>query len=105
MKSRFVIILVTCASKKEARLIADALLKKRLIACANIVGCVESKFWWKGKVEKAHEAMLMLKTKEDRFSDVGKAIKRIHSYDVPEIIAVPVVAGSSGYLKWISNSL
>lgn len=105
MKNNFIIILVTCASKKEARLIVDALIAKRLIACANIISGVESLFRWKGKVKKAREILLVLKTEETKFRGTESAIKLIHSYDLPEIIAVPVVAGNNHYLKWVSDSL
>jgi len=105
MKTDFVVILVTCASRKEARRIADALLRKRLAACANIVTGVESKFWWKAKIDKAREVLLILKTSENNFAKIEREVKRIHSYDVPEIAALPITAGSKNYLDWINDSL
>jgi periplasmic divalent cation tolerance protein len=105
MKDKFVIIFVTCASNNEAQKIAAALLKKRLVACGNIVGGVRSKFWWKGKIDSTKETLLILKAKSANFKAVEKKVKRIHSYDVPEIIAIPIVAGSSDYLNWIKDNI
>ena len=105
MDGKFVIIFVTCGSAIEARRIADALLRKRLIACANIVTDIESKFRWKGKIAKAKEALVVIKTKAGNFKTVEKAIRRIHSYDVPEIIAMPIVAGCKEYLDWIDGAV
>lgn len=104
MPNKFVIIFVTCASKDEAEKIADALLAKRLVACGNVVGGIESKFWWKGKIDSAKETLLVLKTTSTNFQAVEKEVKRLHSYDVPEIIALPIVAGSKDYLNWINDS-
>ena len=101
MRKSFVIIMVTCASRKTAQKIADRLLAKRLVACANIISGVESKFWWKGRVDKAKEFLILIKAKRKNFSRVEKTISRLHSYEVPEIIAIPIAAGSKRYLKWI----
>ncbi|MDD5436018.1 MAG: divalent-cation tolerance protein CutA [Candidatus Omnitrophica bacterium] len=98
----FCIILVTCQSKKEAGRIASSLLKERLTACANTMPGIDSRFWWNGKVESAKEILLMLKTKRSNFKKVEKEIKRLHSYEVPEIIALPIIAGSAEYLGWIA---
>ena len=98
-----VIIFVTCASKKEAKIIVDSLLRKRLVACGNIVSGVHSKFWWKGKLDSANECLAILKTQKEKFGKVEKEILRIHSYDVPEIIAVPIVAGNRDYLDWVRS--
>lgn len=105
MNDKFVIIFVTCASKKEAEKIVDALLAKRLVACGNIVSGVDSKFWWKGKIDSAKETLLILKTTASKFNAVEKEARRLHSYDVPEIIALPIVAGSKEYLSWINANI
>lgn len=97
----FIIIFTMCASKKEAALIARVLLERRLVACANIIDGVKSRFWWKGTLDRARETLLMVKTTKSSFTRVEKAIKRLHSYEVPEIIALPVIAGSREYLGWI----
>lgn len=103
METDFVVILVTCGSKKEASEIVDTLLKKRLIACGNIISGIESKFWWKGKIDKAKEVLVILKTTRENFNKVEKDIKRIHSYKVPEIIALPLIAGNKEYLNWLKE--
>ena len=105
MRDKFVIIFVTCASKEEAEKIVAALLKKRLVACGNIVGGVQSKFWWKGKIDIAKEALLILKTKAAKFKAVENEVNRLHSYDVPEIIAIPIIMGSKEYLNWINDNI
>lgn len=104
MKSNFVIIFITCGSKKEADRIVDSLLRKRLIACANMISGVESRFRWKGKLDKAKEILVILKAKEKQFCEIEKEVKRIHGYEVPEIIAASVAAGSKEYLEWLSDS-
>ena len=103
MNTGFIIILVTCGARKEASAIAEALLKKRLAACVNITSEIDSKFWWKGKIDSAKETLVMLKTVRANFKKVEAEIKRLHSYEVPEIIAVPIVAGSKEYLSWIKG--
>ena len=100
---RFCIIFVTCQSKKEADSIASSLLNKRLIACANIVSGVDSKFWWNGKVNKAKEFLVIMKAKCSSFKKIEEEVKRLHSYVVPEIIAIPIIAGSKEYLGWINK--
>ena len=104
MANDLCIILVTCRSVKEADRIASALLKKRLVACANSVPGLCSKFWWDGKINKANEVLVIFKTKLRNFRKIAKEVKRLHSYAVPEIIAVPIIAGSEEYLKWIDSS-
>lgn len=99
------VVLVTCASAREAKKIARSLVEERLAACGNIVETpVRSIYRWKGKVETAREWLLMLKTSRRRFATLQAAVKRLHSYDVPEIIALPIVAGSPEYLKWIGEN-
>ena len=98
-------IMVTCASKEEARKIAMSLLGKRLVACANIISSIESRFWWKGKIGKAAEFLLTAKTVKSNFKKIKKEVKRLHSYEVPEIIAVPIVTGSRDYLDWIRRAV
>ena len=101
MKTNFVVILMTCSSEKEAKGIVDSLLKKRLIACANIISGIRSKFWWRGKIDNAKEFLILLKAARKNFRIIEKIIKRTHSYLVPEIIALPIVAGSKDYMKWL----
>lgn len=97
-----VVVLVTCETAKQARRIARALVDARLAACGNILEApVRSIYRWKGKVETAQECLLILKTSRRRFAALERVVKRLHSYDVPEIIALPIAAGSAEYLRWI----
>lgn len=105
METDFIVILVTCGSKKEANEIVDTLLKKRLIACGNMISGVGSKFWWNRKINKAKEVLVILKTTRENFKRIEKDIKRIHSYKVPEIIALPIAAGSKKYLNWLAGKI
>ena len=98
-----VVVLVTCANLAEARRIARWLVEARLAACVNVLGApVHSVYRWKGKVESAREHLLVIKTSRGRLSALQRAVMRLHSYDVPEIIALPIAAGSRAYLKWLA---
>jgi periplasmic divalent cation tolerance protein len=100
-----IVVLVTCGSVKEARTIARALVERKLAACVNILpSAVESIYRWKNKVESAKEFLLMIKTTRKRFTALESEVRRLHSYDVPEIIALPVASGSREYLNWIAES-
>jgi periplasmic divalent cation tolerance protein len=105
LTDRFV-VLVTCANAAEAGRIARAAVKARLAACANIFpGSVTSIYRWKGKVEIAKERLLLIKTSRKRLSKLEALVGRLHSYEVPEFIALPVAAGSRKYLSWMEESL
>jgi len=98
------VIFVTAANKKEAEKIASALIKEKLAACVNIIENVNSLFWWQGKVDNAKEALLVIKSRNTLMSKLIKKVKSLHSYEVPEIIALPIVSGDKKYLKWINES-
>ncbi|HLK02905.1 MAG TPA: divalent-cation tolerance protein CutA [Candidatus Acidoferrum sp.] len=99
------IVLVTCANIIEARRIAGQVVRKRLAACATIVlGPIQSVYRWKGKIETAREQLLLIKTIARQLPALEAEIKRLHSYDVPEFLVLPVVAGSADYLKWLSEN-
>ncbi len=100
---RYRIVLATCASVAEARRIGRSAVEKKLAACANIVTGVESIYRWKGKVERAREVLVVIKTTAPRLPDLEREVNRLHSYDVPEFIVLPVVAGSREYLKWVDS--
>jgi len=102
---RYRVVLVTCGSIGEARRIGRAVVEKKLAACANIVAGVESIYRWKGKMERAREVLVIMKTSEARLRELEREVKRLHSYAVPEFIALPIVAGSKEYLQWISDSV
>jgi periplasmic divalent cation tolerance protein len=76
-----------------------------LIACANIISTVRSLFWWQGKIDSADEVLLILKTQAAHMDEIIKKVKTLHSYEVPEVIALPIVAGSQDYLKWLDESV
>ncbi len=101
----YIVIFITCAKRKEGVLLARALIKKKLAACVNIVDKIESLFRWQGKVDQAKEVLLVVKSKKVNLNRIIKLVKSLHSYQVPEIIALPVVAGNKEYLDWINDSL
>ncbi len=99
------IVLVTCETLTEARRIAYTVVRKRLAACVNIVlGPVESFYTWKGKLQKTREYLVIIKTAAKRLAELESEVKRLHSYDVPEFLALPVAAGSKEYLSWLHES-
>jgi periplasmic divalent cation tolerance protein len=100
-----IVIFITASKKEEARKIANELIAKKLVACVNIVDRVESHFWWQGKVDNAKEVLLIAKSRKDKFAKIVKSVKSVHSYDVPEIIAMPIIAGYKPYLRWINDSI
>ena len=96
-----IVVLVTFKNIAEARAITKQLLKKHLVACCNLVSGVESSFWWEGKIQREREALAILKTKKSKFDSVMREVKARHSYQVPEILALPVLKGNHSYLRWI----
>lgn len=98
-------VYVTCASKAEAEKIAQTLLSERLIACANIVGPVSSHFHWKEKIDSAAEFLMIMKSRVDLFAALEQRVRALHSYEVPEVLAVPIVEGSKGYFDWMNKAL
>ncbi len=105
MKTEFIIVLVTTANKMEAEKVVSHLLNDQLIACANIIGPVTSIFRWSGSIDRAEEYLLFMKSKEDLFSRLTEAVETIHSYKVPEILALPITDGSATYLEWLQSCL
>ena len=100
-----VVVFITCASRAEAKKIAKSLVAQRLAACGNVITApVTSIYRWKGKIEKANEFLLILKSNRKSFAALEREVRRLHSYDVPEIIALPSAAGSRAYLSWIAES-
>lgn len=101
----YIVILVTASNKKEAIRIAQGLIKNKLAACVNIIGKIESIFWWQGKVDRSNEALLVIKSKRNKLNKIIKHVRGAHSYEVPEIIALPIIGGYKKYLKWINESV
>ncbi len=100
-----VIIFITCATKKEAREISERLVQSRLVACVNIIDRIESIFWWKENIDSSREVLLIAKSKRSLINEIVSQVKLMHSYQVPEIIAVPIIAGNRDYIKWINESI
>ena len=100
--NNYIVILVTAKDKQEAEKITQLLLKERLIACGNIVSPVTSLFHWSGEIEKAEECLIVMKSRMDLFSQVAEQVRRLHSYEVPEVLALPIVDASKAYLDWMS---
>ena len=98
-------VLSTVSSRREARRLADLLLAKRVAACINISSPVESRYWWKGKKEKAKEFLLLIKTTAPAFGKLEKLLRENHSYASPEIIALPVTRGTRKYLAWLDREI
>ena len=106
MPARPLVVLVTCPTRRHARTLADALVRKRLAACVNLLPHpVESVYRWQGKIERAKEILLLMKTHASQFERLRTEIRILHPYDVPEIIALPITAGHAPYLQWIADSL
>src|SRR5215831_3137156 len=96
-----IVILCTCSSDEEAERLARALLNARLAACVNVIPGVRSFYRWQGAIEDSSERLLMIKTSRALFPDLRSAIEKSHSYEIPEIIALPIVDGAANYLRWL----
>jgi periplasmic divalent cation tolerance protein len=101
----FIQVTTTTESEEQAKKIADFLVGTKLAACVQIVGPITSIYRWKGKVENAQEWLCLIKTREDFYTDIESAIKEMHSYETPEIIAVPIIKGSKEYLQWLDSEI
>ncbi|TBR18418.1 divalent-cation tolerance protein CutA [bacterium] len=98
------IIFITASKDKEAEKIAKGLLESKLAACVNIVPRVKSYFWWEGKIDRADELLLIVKTRKSLVNKLIKKVKSLHGYTVPEVVAFPIINGNKDYLKWIDDS-
>ena len=98
-------LFITASSPEEAHKIAEVLLNQRKAACVNIVPNVSSLFWWQDKIESAQESLLIVKTKAPLLNEIVRLVTENHSYDVPEIIALPIVGGNQDYLEWIGKEV
>ena len=105
LKKEHIVVLVTTSSKEEAETIVHWLLEAKLIACANIISSVGSRFYWSGKINGAEEYLVIMKSRRDLFGVLSESVKALHSYEVPEIIALPIVDGSKAYIEWVDNCL
>lgn len=100
-----IVVLCTCESEEQAERVARHLIDRRLAACVNILTRVRSIYRWKDKVEDAAEFVLLIKSRRDKFADLSAELKRMHSYEIPEVIALPVVDGSEEYLAWLDREI
>ena len=101
----FIIVLITTADKSEAEKISKTLLSEKLIACANIISPVSSCFLWQGKIDNAEECLVIMKTRRSLFGELLLCVKGLHSYEVPEVLSLPVADGSESYLSWMGSVL
>ena len=104
-QQNYIVVFITAKDSEEAQKIAKSLLKRRQVACVNIVPDVNSHFWWQDKLDTAQESLLVAKTREALLPDIIKSVRKIHSYSVPEIIALPIVGGNQEYLDWIDSEV
>lgn len=105
MSQSHVVIFVTVESEEQAQRISDLLLQRKLVACANIIKNVKSFFWWQGKVDHSDEGMLVMKSREELLGEVVRLVRENHSYEVPEVVALPIIGGNPDYLRWIDESI
>jgi periplasmic divalent cation tolerance protein len=101
----YIQVLTTTATREEAQKIADALVERRVAGCVQIAGPIVSTFWWKSKIERTEEWLCVMKSKKRLFHVLERSIKEQHTYETPEIIAIPIVAGSQDYLQWLDHDL
>lgn len=99
------LVMTTCPSMAEAEGLAEKIVKARLAACVNIVPGIQSIYEWQGKLEKEQEFLLLIKTRSEGFPELEKLVQASHSYELPELIAVPIDTGSAAYLNWIDAQL
>ncbi len=100
-----IVVLVNCRNQKEAEGLARSLVEKKLAACVNVLPGLVSWYWWENKLTQDQEVMLLIKSSREIFTELEKEIRRLHSYAVPEVIALPIVEGSADYLNWIEESM
>ena len=104
-ESAYIVLFTTVSNNEEAYKIAKVLLSQRKAACVNIVPGVSSLFWWQDKIDSAQESLLIIKAKASLLSQIVTLVKEIHSYEVPEIIALPIIGGNQDYLEWINKEV
>lgn len=105
MAEEYIQVITTTDKKADAEKIAKELVEERLAGCVQVLGPIISTYWWKGQVETTEEWLCLIKSKKELYEKLEKAIKNKHTYEIPEIIAIPVIAGSKGYLEWLGNEI
>jgi periplasmic divalent cation tolerance protein len=101
----YIVLFTTASNSEEAHKIAKVLLSQRKAACVNIVSGISSLFWWQDKLDSSQESLLIVKTKASLLNQIVTLVKEIHSYEVPEIIALPIIGGNQDYLEWIDKEV
>lgn len=101
----FIQVFTTVGKREDAERIAKTLVEKRLAGCVQVIGPIVSTYWWKNNVETAEEWLCFIKSAKNLYSELEKAIREVHPYETPEIIAIPIVSGSKDYLQWLGNEL
>ena len=104
-KEGYIVVLMTCPSELEAQEIAKALVERRKAACVGIFPKGESFFWWAGRIDRAEEFLVIAKSHKNLLDELTQVVKGIHSYDVPEIVALPITGGNPDYLDWLEREL
>jgi periplasmic divalent cation tolerance protein len=104
-KTTHIVVLITASSMAEAQSIGRALVEKRIAACVNVVPGLRSLFRWQGAIEDQEETLMLVKSRAERLPLILETVKQLHSYSVPEVIALPIVGGSPDYLAWIDESV
>ncbi len=102
---KYVQVIMTTPDRETAQRIAKELLDRKLCACFQIVGPIESHYWWEGKVESDSEYLCIIKTREELLEELKETVQSLHPYEVPEVIATPIVGGNEGYFKWLDEIL
>ncbi len=101
----YIQVITTVESKRDAERIANALVEKHLAGCVQILGPIESTYWWEGRIERTEEWLCAIKSEKSLYNEVERAIKENHHYEIPEILAIPVIKGNKDYLEWLSKEL
>ncbi|HSM57099.1 MAG TPA: divalent-cation tolerance protein CutA [Candidatus Sulfomarinibacteraceae bacterium] len=103
--AEFLQVFITAGDREEARRLARALVERRLAGCVQIVSPIESIYWWEDEIESAEECLCLIKTSRARYEALEAAIRELHSYDTPEILAMPVAEGNRDYLQWLRGEI
>ena len=103
--ARVVVVLVTCPTRRIAQRLAEALVRRRAAACVNLLPGIHSIFWWEGKIDRAREVLLLVKTTPAHVARLTRLVRSLHPYKVPEVMALPVTAGYAPYLRWVKASV
>jgi periplasmic divalent cation tolerance protein len=103
--NEYIQVLTTTETKETSEKIAETLVDKRMAGCVQIIGPITSIYRWKGKIEKAKERLCQIKTKRELYSEVEETILQMHTYEMPEIVSIPIIAGSKKYLQWLNSEL